>query len=438
MLAVAAALALALVVAASAATGYSDPAGDANEAPDIASVSIDEAGAEALAIRVSFANFDVLPSDSRVILRFDLDRNEATGAQGDEATVRYSSDGTLELFRWTGLDLVARPPTGMSATFSDGVFSLTVDRAQLAGASSFAFVAVATRTQRAGIGLVVSTDFAPGTGRNLYAAPGTATFADPDGDHDVAPDITSIEVSDTAAGSILFRLTTANFATLPPDKLIGIGLNIRGRPASDDELFVGYLSGSRSVEVDVEQRGVLQPARGRTGVTASHEEGVMTFSVPRARLDGAAALAFGVVSADLVGPGESEGEEFEGEVEALDTAPDNVAEQRYLYRLTSPGPLRLRAGAVAGAPLAPRAGAAFSARVVVRRLDTYRVVRSGTVTCAAFLGRSRVAASGRFRKGRAECMLQIPADRPARVLRGTITVRSAGASARSSFRYVVR
>jgi hypothetical protein len=70
---------------------------------------------------------------------------------------------------------------------------------------------------------------------------------------------------------------------------------------------------------------------------------VLTFAVPRKLLDGASAIGFGIVSADLVGPGESEGEEFERELEALDAAPDNL-ELLYPYRLVNPGPLVLRAG----------------------------------------------------------------------------------------------
>jgi hypothetical protein len=432
-----AAFALIGAAATYASASYQDSQGDTNEAPDIASVTVDDAAQETVTVRVRFANFQELPPNSRVILRLDLDRNETTGAQGDEITIRYSSDGTLDVFRWDGADLLPRPATGMSAAFSDGVLAYTIDRAQLSGASSFALIAVASRTQEAGIGLVVSTDFAPSRGRNVYSF-GQVSFPDPDGDNDVAPDITAVSVSDTASGTVLFRLTTANFATLPPDKLIGVGVDLRGRPSTDDELFLGYLSGTRTVEVDREQRGGLDPLGPQTGVTGSHVDGVLTFSMPRNRLDGAAAFGFGVVSADLVGPGESEGGEFEGEVEALDTAPDDLAGPLYSYRLANPGPLRLRAGSIVGSPAGPRAGKPFVATVAVRRMDTYRVVRSGSVRCTASVAGSRVPATGGLRGGRAECRLRMPEVRAGAVLRGTIVVRVSGAVHRSSFRFVVR
>jgi hypothetical protein len=425
------------VAAAYASSSYSDPAGDANEAPDIAEVTVDDAGAGAVSVRVSFSNFRVLPPDSQVLLRFDLDQNENTGVEGDEAAIRYSSDGTLAFFRWDGADLVPYPVTDMSATFADGIFTYTVDRAQLAGASSFALIAVAARRQQVGIGFLFSTDFAPGSGRNVWASPGEAVFPDPDGDHDVAADVTSISVSDSGAGRVVFRLTTANYQTLPPDKLIGIGVDLRGRPPTDDELFVGYVSGTSTVEVDVEERGIVQPLETSSGVTASHANGVLTISLPRKLLDGASAFGFGVISLDLVGPGESEGEEFEGEVEALDTAPDDLSKELYAYRLTNPGTVRLRTGAVSGLPARPQAGRSFTVRAVVRRLDSYRVLHSGSVRCTASVGRARIASRGRFRGGRAECALRIPDGAASRVLRGTMTVRVSGASARQAFSFVV-
>jgi hypothetical protein len=436
------ATALAVVVAlvtalcAYARASYADPAGDANEAPDIQTVTVDDAGGASVAVRVSIANFRVLPPSSRVLLRFDLDRNASTGDQGDEITFRYSSDGTLDFFRWDGSQLVALPANGMSAAFSDGVLTFAVDRVHFAGATSFGLLVIAARIQQAGVGLLASTDFAPGAGRHVYSSPGAVSFPDPDNDQDVAADITSIAVADTERGILQFRLTTANYATLPPDKLIGIGIGLRGRPIEDDALFVGYLSGSRSVEVDREERGLLQPVEGRHGVKGSHSDGVLTFAVPRKLLDGAAAIGFGIVSADLVGPGESEGEEFEGEIEALDAAPDNL-ELLYPYRLVNPGPLVLRAGAIAATPAGPLAGRPLTLKVVVRRLDTYRIVRKGSVACTASVSGKRLRGTGRFRSGRAECRLEVPRGSAGALLRGTMTVRTSGAASRSGFRYVV-
>lgn len=439
LVAVAAALIAAVaVVGAHASASLSDGAGDANEAPDITSVSVEDTGSGPVTVRVSIANFQVLPPNSRVVVSFDLDRNQGTGAGGDEMTLRYSNDGTLDFFRWDGSQLIARPSTGMSAALVGGVLSFAVDRAQLAGSTSFGILAVAARTQQVAIGNVISTDFAPGSGRNVYSAPGQTSFPDPDNDQDVAPDITAIAVSDTTGGAIQLRLTTANHQVLPPDKLIGIGIDLAGRPDAEDALFLGYLSGTRTVELDREIRGVSQPVDPPFRASATHSDGVLTFTIHRSELDGASAFGFGVVSADLVGPGESEGEEFEGEVEALDTAPDDLSARLYQYRLVNPGPLHLRAGTVTASSGGARAGKPFVAAVGVRRLDTYRLVRSGSVRCAASVAGARLSVTGRFRAGRAECRLRVPAGRTGAVLRGTITVQVAETTHRSSYRFTVR
>ena len=92
--------ALVAVAAAAPSASYSDLAGDANEVPDITSVVVDDSTPGALNVRVSVGNFQALPSDSRIILQFDLDRNSTTGVAGDELVIRYWDDETLDVLRW--------------------------------------------------------------------------------------------------------------------------------------------------------------------------------------------------------------------------------------------------------------------------------------------------------------------------------------------------
>jgi len=61
---------------ASPSASYADPAGDANEAPDISSVTVDDAIPGAVTVRVEIANFEKLPSDSRIILEAAPERGE--------------------------------------------------------------------------------------------------------------------------------------------------------------------------------------------------------------------------------------------------------------------------------------------------------------------------------------------------------------------------
>ena len=422
---------------ASPSASYADPAGDANEAPDISSVTVDDAIPGAVSVRVEVANFEELPSESRIILEFDLDRDATTGVAGDEVVIRYWDDGLLEVLRWDGIRLSPSSAEAMSVSFASGTLTFTAERTALANATSFGLIVVSARTQQVGIGRVTGTDYAPATGRSVYTAPGQAAFADPTGDHDAAPDITSISVSDTPAGMIEVRVATPNYPTLPPDKIIGVGFDLEGRPATADDVFVAYLSGAGLVQVDVEENEILAPSERANTATGSYESGVLTLSVDRRELDGAAIVGVALVSFDLVGRGESEGQAFEGDVEALDSAPDDLTGALLPYRLANRPPLQLRTTRVVGSPTRPRAGRPFTYSVVVRRLDTYRVVRSGSVTCSVFASGARVPAAGRFVRGRAECSLLVP-PRASSTLRGTVTIRAAGAVTRSAFRVVVR
>jgi len=429
-------LASLLVAAASGSTSaeYADLTGDANETPDITSVVVDNSTSGVVNVRVAVGNFQELPSESRIILQFDLDRNATTGLAGDELVVRFWDDGTLDVLRWDGIRMTPSSGDGLGASFASGSLSLRAEQAALRGSTAFDLLVLSARTQQVGIGRVTSTDFAPGSGRNIYAEPGPAFFPDPSGDHDAAPDITAISVSDTAAGMIQVRVATPNYAVLPPDKVIGVGFDLEGRPATADDVFAAYASGSDLVQVDREQSGILAPSELPNTASAVYEDGALTLSVHRDELDGAALMGLGVVSFDLVGKGEREGQDFEGDVEALDTAPDDLTGPLHSYRLANRPPVRLRVTKTLRSSTRPRAGGRFSYSIVVRRLDTYQVVRRGSVTCSVFISGKRVRTTGRFVGGRAHCSLLVPTKSDSSTLRGIVTVRAAGAVVRSTFR----
>lgn len=429
-----------LAVAASAlpTASYSDPAGDANEVPDITSVIVDDTTPGAVNVRVTVSNFQELPSDSRIILQLDLDRNASTGVAGDELVVRYWDDETLEVLRWDGIRLAPSSADSLSASFASGILSFSAERAALGGSTAFALLVVSARTQQLEIGRVTSTDFAPASGRSTYALPGQASFSDPQADHDAAPDITSISVSDTPDGMIQVRIATPNYQALPADKIIGVDFDLEGRPPTADDVFVQHLAGAGIVQVDREENGILAPSELPNTASGVYENGVLTLSVRRSELDGAARVGIGVVSFDLVGDGESEGQDFEGDVEALDSAPDDLMGTLFPYRLANRPPLQLRAAETLRSPVRARAGSRFMYSVVVRRLDTYQVLRSGSVTCSVLVSGTRVPATGRFVAGQAQCSLLVPARFASSTLRGTVTIRAAGAVVRSTFRSVVR
>ena len=438
-----AALAGAFVVAATAlaagtSASFTDAAGDANEAPDITSVTVSDAVAGQVTVRVAVRNLPVLPSGARVLLRFDLDNDPATGAAGDEAAAGYSSDGTLAFFRWNGSELAPASASGMVATFADSVLTFTAARAQLAP-GPFGIVAITLRNQTVGEASVISTDFAPVGGRSVYSSTGEVSFPDPQDDEDVAPDITAMSISDARNGIITFRVTTSNYQTLPVDKLIGFGFSLVGRPAAENEVFVTFQGGPGTVDIERENGGVLSQDAPPNKVTFVYANGVLTLGVHRSELDNVAAFKVGVITADLTGDGEGEGEDAIGNIEAVDVAPEGLPTgESFSYNLANPPPVTLSTGRPAGAPASPRSGKPFAVSVVVTRSDTGKIVRAGKVTCTASVGTTHVPAAGRFRDGKARCSLVVPAEKRAARVRGAMTIRAAGASVRSSFSFVVR
>jgi hypothetical protein len=309
----------------------------------------------------------------------------------------------------------------------------------LGGAASVGFAVVASRAQTVTGTQVVASDFVPESGRNVYAPPGPVTVLDAEDDEDAAPDISTIAVSDAASGVITFRVTTSNYGTLGQDKLVGLGFSLLGRPGGNDEMFVTYQGGENTIVVEREINGFLTQDTPPDRVTAEFADGLLTIAVHRSELDNVAAFRFGVVTADLVGDGEGEGEDAIGGIEAVDLAPEGLdTGSLFVYKLTNPPPIRLSAGRPSGVPASPRSGKPFTVNVVVTRTDTGKAVRRGSVSCAAFVGSARVKASGGFRAGKARCSLIVPSEKRSSRVRGTMTIRAAGASVRSRFSFVVR
>ncbi len=156
---------------ASPSASYADPAGDANEAPDISSMTVDDAIPGAVNVHVEIANFEKLPSDSRIILELDLDRDATTGVASDELVIRYWDDELLEVLRWDGIRLSPSSADGMSASFASGTFRFTAQRTALANATSFGLIVVSARSQQVGVGRVTGTDYAPASGRSVSRCP---------------------------------------------------------------------------------------------------------------------------------------------------------------------------------------------------------------------------------------------------------------------------
>jgi hypothetical protein len=431
---VAGALAFGLLAFAGLALGaasYSDSAGDDNAAPDLTSVVVSEAPDGTLTLTLAVANYQTLPADSWFNLWFDLDSNQETGDAGDEALVRYNSDGVIDFYLWNGLDLVERPSAGMTGTYAPGVLTVTAPETAFGGLSTFGLLAVSARSQELGDNELIASDYAPDIGRSRFVGPAAASFPDPGADHDAAPDITSVRVTDAKDGWISFAISTPNYATLPGESPLFVEIDRDANPRTGDggaEALVTAVGGEVQLEHWDGGRREWFADDAPTRVRARNSGNVITVDVHRSELENTRRFGFSVVAADFNVEAE--------EVLAIDFAPDDGT--FYSYTMANKAALLLTKTRLFGVPARPRAGKPFAINLAVRRSDTNRGITSGKVTCRVLLDGKPLRAKGRVAAGAARCTFVVPATAKGDLLRGTIAVRVGGKSAAHDFAYVVR
>jgi hypothetical protein len=425
-------VALAMLVSAGmalAAHDYSDVADDANTAPDITSLEVVEATTGVLTIKLSVGNFQSLPADSWVNLWFDLDSDQETGDAGDEALVRYRSDGGVELYAWDGAQLVEGSTATVTANFAAGVLSVSLPRASIAAAESFGLLAVSSRAQSLGQDELIASDYAPNAGRSAYVVPGLTAFPDAVGDHDAAPDVTSVRVSDAKSGWITFAITTPNYATLPSESAIVLTVDADSNPETGEggaELNLTLLGGEVALDRWNGRRWVRDTPPTR--VRARNSKHVVAIDLHVSELGNAPRFGFSLLSVDL-------NTAVEGAV-AADVAPNDFS--YWGYALANRPALILVATDPVAKPSRPRAGRPFTVSLPVTRSDTGRSITNGVVTCRVLAAGAKLPATGRVTGGSAQCAFVVPRAAKGKVLRGTISVRSGGKVVARDFSYVVR
>ncbi|HEY5872366.1 MAG TPA: hypothetical protein VIT46_03935 [Gaiellaceae bacterium] len=412
-----------------AARGYSDAPGDSNAAPDITAVELGETTPGVLAIKLSVGNYTSLPASSWVNLWFDLDSDLGTGDGGDEALVRYHADGRVELYAWNGSQLVAGSTDDVTASFAAGVLTLSLPRASIAAEASFGMLVVSSRAQSLGEDEIVASDYAPNAGRSAYSGPTQTAFPDPTGDHDAAPDVTSVRVSDAKSGWITFAITTPNYATLPSESAIVLTVDADSNPETGDggaELTITLVGG----EVLLERWNGRRWARDTppTQVRARNSRNVVSLDLHVRELGNARRFGFSVLGVDL-------NTAVEGVV-AVDFAPSDLS--YWGYALANRPALILVAREPVATPSRPKAGRSFTVSLPVTRSDTGRAIDSGTVGCRVLAAGTAIRATGRVIAGSAQCAFVVPRAAKGKVLRGTISLRTGGTLVARDFAFTVR
>ena len=412
------------------ARGFSDPAGDDNAAPDATAVEISEPTAGVIAIRLTVANYPVLPENSWVNLWFDIDGNASTGDDaGDEALVRYLSSGTTELYTWNGTQYVAGSTAGIGASYAAGTLSVSVPRASVNAVAAFGLLAVSSRGQPVGDEELIASDFLPNVGRVAFTGPGPSTFPDPAGDHDAAPDIASVRVSDARSGWITFAITTPNYAVLPEQSAVVLTIDADDNPRTGEagaDLQLSLAAGEIALERWDGAR--WEPDDLPTRARHRNAGNVVSIDLHVSELGNAGRFRFSVLTADV-------NVAIQGVV-AVDLAPDDFSFWR--YSLTNRPALILTATRLFSRPAQPRAGKPFAVNLAVTRSDTGRPITTGSVGCRIRAAQSPVAAKGTVVGGSGRCAFVVPQGAKGKTLRGTITVRTGGKAVAANFAYVVR
>lgn len=271
------------------------------------------------------------------------------------------------------------------------------------------------------------------------AATSDAAFKDPPEDQRnterlTAPDIISIDVSNTRAGLITFRVTFLNALALPPNTRIAVLFDLDRSFSSGDLGFenavIHVVDGDGVVSTVFERfdanefRLVEVPA---ANVTSSFDGGVLTMSIPRAALGNTIGFDFGMFAAVLE-------PDLSPRTAAVDDAPN---QNLYRYDLTGLPPPRLAVAKLTLSPKRPVSGKRFVVTSVVTRLDTKSAVMGGSVKCTARLAKKRIRASGGFRAGKPRCTMTIPRGSKGKRLTGTLTVTAAGAKITKRFSFKV-
>jgi hypothetical protein len=146
---------------------YTDPVGDAGDAPDIAAISILPV-AGGLVVDVKLATPTELGPYGWILVGLDTDRNRSTGApRGNEFLVLANGDRVV-LTRWDGHHLVAFPHRPLRAVETPTDLSFTLSTADL-GSRSFDFSAASLRQD---------ADLAPDDGVFTYV-PGIRVHSSP-------------------------------------------------------------------------------------------------------------------------------------------------------------------------------------------------------------------------------------------------------------------
>lgn len=251
-----------------------------------------------------------------------------------------------------------------------------------------------------------------------------ASFNDPAGDSQTAPDITAVTAANDAAGNLTFTVRT-NQPALAADAVVFIIFDLDQNPQTGSGGVEAIFAIASDGWEFAKWNGSQFAASNAPSANGSYANGLATLKISKADLGGVEKFTFWSDSVQF---------DAASNVIAEDTAPDGT--DAYEYEFSKP--LTLRAAAPTATPASPAAGKAFAVKTRITRGDTGGPLASGTVTCTVRIGTAVVRATGRVSAGVATCAMKVPKTAKGKTLRGTIKVTFQGVSTTKTFSYRVR
>jgi hypothetical protein len=264
----------------------------------------------------------------------------------------------------------------------------------------------------------------------------TATFQDSTSERELAPDITTVVVSNTDTGVITFKINVTGRTALTEDMYVAITVDADNNAATGDpgpitpggeyaiELFQGNATLYRWDGTTYSRRANDPP---QTSLIFSG----LSIRINASELGNTRHLNFNTFVATGVIFDRRTGDiDFSKAVD--DFAPD-LGHGLWNYRVKV-GALKLAVKSFALSPSRPQAGRNFTASMVATRSDTGATLTGGQVSCTAAVAGKRLAARAHaFSGNRARCAWQIPASARGRRLSGKVTVVFEGRRVSRSF-----
>lgn len=261
-------------------------------------------------------------------------------------------------------------------------------------------------------------------------ASNTTTYQDSTGEDPLAPDITTVVVSNDDAGMITFQINIPNRPQLSRDVALDMFVDSDSNPATGDpqtlgadyviELFLGEVSLFRWDGTDFTRRVGDPPATSLIYAWASGA----TIKISATELGNTKKFGFNVLAISGLVIDDATGN-IDGSNAKSDVAPAfSAGLYRYEVKIA---PARLVAKKLSTTPAKPKAGKSFTVRLTATRSDTGATIVNGEVDCTAKAGgKALKPKSEKFVGGQAVCVFQIPAGTQGKTLRGTIKITFEG------------